>query len=61
MLFIYKQLPIFDWKPCKGEEERKKGFKYYCDYCDYGTFSRMFIETHNNSEKHKKQLMRNNK
>ena len=21
MLFIYKQLPIFDWKPCKGDDD----------------------------------------
>ena len=34
-------------------EEREKGFKYYCSYCDFGTFSKVTIETHNNTNKHK--------
>jgi hypothetical protein len=35
------------------KEEREKGFKYYCSYCDFGTFSKVTIETHNNTNKHK--------
>jgi hypothetical protein len=33
--------------------ERKEKFKYYCEICDFGTFSKNTIEKHNNSEKHK--------
>ena len=35
------------------KEEREKGFKYYCSYCDFGTFSKVTIETHKNTNKHK--------
>ena len=35
------------------KEEREKGFKFYCSYCDFGTFSKDTIETHNNTNKHK--------
>ena len=35
------------------KEEREKGFKYYCKYCNYGTFSIDLYKRHNNTEKHK--------
>ncbi len=34
------------------KEKRKEEFKYYCDYCDIGTFSKDIYEKHNNSKKH---------
>jgi len=40
------------------KEERKSGFKYYCGYCDVGTFSKDIIENHENSQKHQKQVSR---
>ncbi len=43
------------------KEERKEKFKYYCELCDFGTFSKDTIEVHNNSEKHKKYILRNHK
>ncbi len=39
--------------------ERKEKFKYYCEICDFGTFSKKTIENHNNSEKHKLFKQRN--
>lgn len=33
-------------------EERKNKFKFFCEYCNYGTFAKSFIEKHNNSKKH---------
>jgi len=39
-----------------NKEEREKEFKYYCKYCDYGTFAVSFIEKHNNTIKHKRHL-----
>ena len=33
-------------------EEREKDFKYYCKYCNFGTFSKNIIETHNKTKKH---------
>jgi len=35
------------------KDERKKDFKYYCEFCDYGTFSVDFINKHTETEKHK--------
>lgn len=35
------------------KEDREKGFKYYCKYCDYGTFAKPLYTRHNNTEKHK--------
>jgi len=35
------------------KEEREKGFKYYCKYCDFGTYSKDIMNDHNNREKHK--------
>ena len=34
-------------------DEREKGFKYYCKKCDFGTFSKDIINNHNNTIKHK--------
>lgn len=42
-------------------EERKEKFKYYCELCDFGSFSKDTIEVHNNSEKHKTFILRNKK
>jgi len=39
-----------------NKEEREKEFKYYCKYCDYGTFAVSFIEKHNNTIKHKRHM-----
>lgn len=41
-----------------NKKEREEGFKYYCKYCDFGTFSNDTIELHYNTDKHKKQLIR---
>lgn len=32
--------------------ERKVGFIYYCEYCDYGTFAKTFYSKHLDTEKH---------
>ena len=37
----------------KTLEERKKEFKFYCVYCDFGTFSKDTYNIHTNTEKHK--------
>ena len=31
------------------KEERKENFKYYCDVCDFGTFSKDIMNTHHNN------------
>jgi hypothetical protein len=36
-----------------SKEDRETSFKYYCKYCDYGTFTKKLIENHKNTEKHK--------
>lgn len=33
-------------------EEREKEFKYYCKYCNFGSFSIDSIEIHNKTKKH---------
>lgn len=33
-------------------DERKNTFKYYCDYCDYGTFAKSLYEKHKQTKKH---------
>jgi hypothetical protein len=40
------------------KEEREKEFKFYCSYCDVGAFSKETIETHYNTNKHKKFVQR---
>ena len=34
------------------KEERKEKFKYFCENCDYGTFSESYFNTHKKTEKH---------
>lgn len=36
------------------KEDRKNGRKYYCDSCDFGTFSKDIFDKHTNTNKHKK-------
>ncbi len=40
------------------KEQREKEFKFYCKYCDFGTFSKKTLEIHNNTNKHQKYIMR---
>ena len=42
-------------------EEREKEFKFYCKLCDFGTFSKDTMNTHNETEKHKKYILRTKK
>ncbi len=35
------------------QKKREKSFKYYCCYCDFGTFSEKTLKTHNNTNKRK--------
>jgi hypothetical protein len=39
-------------------KEREEKFKYYCKNCDFGTFSIDLMNTHNNTNKHKKYILR---
>lgn len=41
-------------------EERKKEFRYYCENCDYGTFSIDLYNRHIQTDKHKKYEIRRN-
>lgn len=43
-----------------NKETREKEFKFYCKYCDIGTFSKDTMEAHNATEKHKKAVKRTN-
>lgn len=36
----------------KTREERKKQFKYYCEICDFGTFTINSLNIHNETKKH---------
>ena len=38
------------------KDEKKKEFKYYCENCYFGTFSKDTFELHNNTNKHKRYL-----
>lgn len=42
-----------------NKETRRKEFKFYCDYCDLGTFSKDTFNSHNDSQKHKLMVKRN--
>lgn len=33
-------------------ERRKKEFKYYCDKCDFGTFTQILFSRHQETKKH---------
>ncbi len=35
------------------KEDRKKKFNYFCEYCDYGSFSEPLYKKHIETEKHK--------
>ncbi len=35
------------------EKERKDKFKYYCDFCKFGTFAKQLYNKHLNTKKHK--------
>ncbi len=35
-------------------EKRKKEFTFYCELCDFGTFSKDIFSKHNETEKHKR-------
>ena len=37
-----------------NRQERKEGFKHYCELCDYGSMSTIIYERHEKTEKHKK-------
>lgn len=37
----------------KTKEDRKNSFKYYCEYCDFGTFAIKSLNIHNETNKHK--------
>ena len=43
-----------------AKDTRENEFKYYCKYCDFGTFSNDTFNLHNETKKHKKFIMRNN-
>lgn len=36
------------------KNKRKKEFRYYCDTCDFGTFSKDSFTIHQNTKKHKR-------
>jgi hypothetical protein len=53
----YKTINIINMKRHKlndhsTKEERKKGYKYYCEYCDVGSFSEDMMNKHKNTKKH---------
>ena len=35
------------------KEEREKKYRYYCKYCDTGTFTKDIMENHEKTKKHK--------
>jgi hypothetical protein len=41
------------------KEQREKEFKYYCKICDVGTYSIDLHNRHENTNKHKKFIIRN--
>ena len=45
------------------KEERKEGFKYYCECCDFGTFGKTIYDKHIGTKRHKnlKKLTNENK
>jgi len=60
----YKTRNIVTFKKHKlnahsNKETREKGFKYYCKYCDFGTFSKDTLTTHNETNRHKLIVKRN--
>lgn len=54
----YKTKNIITFKKHKlnshaDKDMRSKEFKYYCKYCDFGTFSENLMKTHEDTKKHK--------
>ena len=41
------------------KETREKEFKFYCKYCDFGTFAIKTINEHNETSRHKLRVKRN--
>lgn len=39
------------------KEEREKGYKYYCKYCDFGNFVENSFKSHLETEKHKRKTL----
>jgi len=39
-------------------EQREKEFKFYCKHCNFGTFSIDMMNLHNNTDKHKRHIMK---
>ncbi len=37
-----------------NKKEKKIGFKFYCETCDFGTFAQDTMDIHNNTNKHKR-------
>ena len=48
-LYTFKQHTLNEHS---DKEKRRNEFKYYCEYCDIGTFSEDIHLKHNKSEKH---------
>ena len=42
-----------------NKETREREFKFYCKYCDIGAFSKGTFDIHNNTDKHKLMVKRN--
>lgn len=42
-----------------NKETREKEFKFYCKYCDFGTFYKDTFNLHRNTDKHKLMEKRN--
>jgi len=42
-----------------SKETREKEFKFYCKYCDVGTFSKDTIDVHSKTSRHKIIMKRN--
>jgi hypothetical protein len=41
------------------KEDRKKGMKYYCDKCDFGTNAEVLFNRHLETQKHIKHIKNN--
>ena len=38
------------------KKERKSGYKYYCDVCDFGVFAKKLFDNHLKTNKHNKKI-----
>lgn len=59
----YTTINIYNYKrhilnEHSNKEKREKEFKYYCKYCDIGTFSKNSFDKHNETDRHNKNIMR---